>query len=34
MGPRGAKVNVGRQGVGVTLSLIGSGLAYVWRRKR
>jgi hypothetical protein len=33
VGPRGAKVNVGR-GVGVTASLIGTGLSYVWRKSR
>ncbi len=34
VGPRGAKVNVGRRGVSASLSLLGTGLAYVWRRKR
>jgi hypothetical protein len=34
VGPRGAKVNVGRRGLTATASLLGSGLAYVWRRNR
>jgi hypothetical protein len=33
-GPRGAKVNVGRRGLGATLTLVGTGLSYVWRRRR
>jgi len=33
-GPRGAKLNLGRRGASVTLSLLGTGLAYVWRRRR
>lgn len=33
-GPRGAKLNVGRRGVTGTLSLIGTGLSYVFRPKR
>jgi Protein of unknown function (DUF4236) len=33
-GPRGAKVNVGRRGVGATVSLLGTGLSYVFRRRR
>jgi hypothetical protein len=33
-GPRGAKVNVGRRGAQATVSLLGSGLSYVFRRKR
>jgi hypothetical protein len=32
VGRRGARVSVGRRGVAATLSLIGTGLAYVWRR--
>jgi hypothetical protein len=32
-GPRGAKVNAGTRGVGATLSLLGTGLAYVWRKR-
>jgi hypothetical protein len=34
VGPRGAKVNVGRRGLSATVSLLGTGLAYVWRKKR
>ena len=34
VGPRGAKTNVGRRGVGATISLVGTGLSYIWRRKR
>jgi hypothetical protein len=34
VGPRGAKLNVGSRGLGATLSLLGTGLAYVWRRRR
>ena len=33
-GPRGAKVSVGRRGTSATLSLLGTGLGYVWRRRR
>jgi len=33
-GPRGAKLNAGTRGVGATLSLLGTGLAYVWRKRR
>ena len=33
-GPRGAKVNAGTRGVGATLTLLGTGLAYVWRKRR
>jgi hypothetical protein len=33
-GPRGAKVNVGRRGTQATLSLLGTGLSYVFRRSR
>jgi hypothetical protein len=33
-GPRGAKVNVGRRGAQATVSLLGTGLSYVFRRKR
>ena len=34
VGPRGAKLTAGRRGLTATLSLIGTGLAYVWRRRR
>jgi hypothetical protein len=33
-GPRGAKVNAGTRGVGATVALLGTGLAYVWRKRR
>lgn len=33
-GPRGSKVSAGTRGVGATLTLLGTGLAYVWRRRR
>jgi hypothetical protein len=33
-GPRGAKVSAGPRGIAATLSLLGTGLAYVWRRRR
>jgi hypothetical protein len=33
-GPRGARATAGRRGLTATLSLLGTGLAYVWRRKR
>jgi hypothetical protein len=33
-GPRGARVTAGRRGLTATLSLVGTGLAYVWRRRR
>ena len=34
VGPRGARLNVGRRGVAGTLTLLGTGLSYLWRRKR
>jgi Protein of unknown function (DUF4236) len=34
IGPRGAKVAVSRRGLAATLSLLGTGLAYVWRKRR
>jgi uncharacterized protein (TIGR03382 family) len=34
VGPRGARVNAGPRGVTATLTLLGTGLAYVWRRRR
>jgi hypothetical protein len=34
VGPRGARVSAGRGGLAATLGLVGTGLAYVWRRKR
>ncbi|MEX2212030.1 MAG: DUF4236 domain-containing protein [Gaiellaceae bacterium] len=34
IGRRGAGVTAGRRGLSATLSLIGTGLAYTWRRKR
>ena len=34
VGPRGAKLTAGRRGLTATLSLVGTGLAYVWRKRR
>jgi hypothetical protein len=34
VGPRGAKMSAGPRGVTATLSLLGTGLAYIWRRTR
>ena len=34
VGPRGARVTAGRRGIGATVSLLGTGLGYVWRRRR
>jgi hypothetical protein len=34
LGRRGARVSVGRRGVTGTLSLIGTGLSYIWRAGR
>ncbi|HEV8686588.1 MAG TPA: DUF4236 domain-containing protein [Gaiellaceae bacterium] len=34
VGPRGARLTAGRRGLTATLSLLGSGLAYVWRSRR
>ena len=34
VGRRGAKMSAGPRGVTATLSLLGTGLAYVWRRRR
>jgi hypothetical protein len=34
VGPRGAKLTAGRRGLTATVSLLGTGLAYVWRRRR
>lgn len=34
IGPRGARVSVGRRGVVATATLVGTGLSYIWRRKR
>jgi hypothetical protein len=34
VGPRGAKLNVGTRGLGATLTLLGTGLSYVWRKNR
>jgi hypothetical protein len=33
-GRRGARVSAGPRGVGATLTLLGTGLSYVWRRSR
>jgi uncharacterized protein DUF4236 len=34
VGPRGAKASVGPRGLTATLTLLGTGLSYVWRRRR
>ena len=34
VGPRAAKLSAGGRGVTASLSLLGTGLAYVWRKKR
>jgi len=34
LGPRGARLTAGRRGLTATASLVGTGLAYVWRRRR
>jgi hypothetical protein len=34
IGPRGAKLNVGTRGLGATLTLLGTGLSYIWRANR
>jgi hypothetical protein len=34
VGPRGAKLNVGRKGLAGTVTLLGTGLSYAWRRRR
>jgi hypothetical protein len=34
VGPRGAKVSASSRGLTATLSLLGTGLAYAWRRRR
>jgi len=34
VGPRGAKMSIGPRGVTATLSLLGTGLSYVWRKRR
>jgi Protein of unknown function (DUF4236) len=34
VGPRGAKASAGPRGLGATLTLLGTGLSYVWRRRR
>jgi hypothetical protein len=33
VGRRGARVSAGRRGLTASLSLLGTGLAYVWRRR-
>ena len=33
-GPRGAKMSMSPRGLTATVSLVGTGLAYVWRRRR
>jgi uncharacterized protein (TIGR03382 family) len=34
VGPRGAKVSAGPRGMSATLTLLGTGLSYLWRRRR
>jgi len=34
LGPRGAKLNVGKRGLTATATLLGTGLSYVWRKRR
>jgi uncharacterized protein DUF4236 len=34
VGPRGARLNVGRRGLTATATLLGTGLSYVWRKRR
>jgi hypothetical protein len=34
VGPKGAKVTAGRRGLAASLTLLGTGLGYVWRRRR
>ena len=34
VGQRGAKVSAGPRGLFATLTLVGTGLSYVWRRRR
>jgi hypothetical protein len=34
VGPGGAKVTAGPRGLGATLTLLGTGLSYVWRKQR
>jgi hypothetical protein len=34
VGPRGLGLSVGRRGIVATVSLLGTGLGYVFRRKR
>jgi hypothetical protein len=34
VGRRGAKLNVGRRGLTATATLLGTGLSYVWRKRR
>jgi hypothetical protein len=34
VGRRGARVSASRRGLGATLTLLGTGLSYVWRRRR
>jgi hypothetical protein len=33
-GRRGAKVSAGPRGLVATLTLVGTGLSYIWRRRR
>jgi hypothetical protein len=33
-GRRGARVSFGRRGITATATLVGTGLSYIWRRRR
>jgi hypothetical protein len=34
VGPRGTRASAGPRGLAATLTVLGTGLSYVWRRKR
>jgi hypothetical protein len=34
VGRRGARVSVGPRGLAATVTLVGTGLSYIWRRRR
>jgi uncharacterized protein (TIGR03382 family) len=34
VGPRGARTSAGPRGLTATLTLLGTGLSYIWRRRR
>jgi hypothetical protein len=33
IGPRGAKLSASRRGLTATLTLLGTGLSYIWRKR-